>query len=118
MLRTGICPLVYDPTWELYLEAWLGWQLTQTRTGCSRIVIGRSTCNKDGQKRPRPARGVSECSSWMRGNSHVQFKGGGEVAIPPCYPAMRGKHACHPRQTAVRGWMLIDTRKPGRPPCG
>ena len=27
----------YDPTWELYLEARLGWQLTQTRTGRSRI---------------------------------------------------------------------------------
>jgi RNA-directed DNA polymerase len=25
----------YDPTWELYLEARLGWQLTQTRTGRS-----------------------------------------------------------------------------------
>jgi RNA-directed DNA polymerase len=27
----------YDPTWELYLEARLGWQLTQTRKGRSRI---------------------------------------------------------------------------------
>ena len=26
---------LYDPKWELYLEARLGWQLTQTRTGCS-----------------------------------------------------------------------------------
>ena len=49
-------------------------------------VIGRSTCKKDGQKRPRPARGVREGLSWMRGNSHVQFLGGGEVAILPCYP--------------------------------
>jgi RNA-directed DNA polymerase len=27
----------YDPAWELYLEARLGWQLTQTRKGRSRI---------------------------------------------------------------------------------
>ena len=113
----------YDPAWELYLEARLGWQLTQTRKGRSRIeflwksqkgrcvvcgqplriaeencqihhrtgapeavprwritrsyftptVIGRFTCKQDGPKRPRPARGVSEGLSWMRGNSHVQF---------------------------------------------
>ena len=36
-------------------------------------VIGRSTCKNDGRKRPRPARGVRERLSWMRGNSHVQF---------------------------------------------
>jgi hypothetical protein len=36
-------------------------------------VIGRSTFKNDGPKRPRPARGVSEGLSWMRGNSHVQF---------------------------------------------
>ena len=40
---------------------------------CMPTVIGRSTCKKDGPKRPRPARGVRECLSWMRGNSHVQF---------------------------------------------
>src|SRR5438034_11685438 len=50
-------------------------------------VIGRSTCKKDRQKRPRPARGVREGLSWMRGNSHVQFLGGGEVVILPRYPA-------------------------------
>jgi hypothetical protein len=31
---------------------------------------------------------------------------------------MRSKPACRPRRTAVRGSMLIDTRKPGRPTCG
>ncbi|MGA2701682.1 MAG: hypothetical protein ABSH35_11370 [Isosphaeraceae bacterium] len=31
---------------------------------------------------------------------------------------MRSKPACRPRRTAVRGCMLIDTRKPGRPTCG
>src|SRR4051794_23234405 len=51
-------------------------------------ATGRSTCKKDGRKRPRPARGVREGLSWMRGDSHVQFLGGGEVAIPPCYPAL------------------------------
>src|SRR5271157_4584168 len=30
----------------------------------------------------------------------------------------RSKPACRPRRTAVRGCMLIDTRKPGRPTCG
>ena len=38
-------------------------------------------------KRPRPARGVSECLSWMRGNSHVQFLGEGVAVTPPPYPA-------------------------------
>src|SRR5271157_6465830 len=31
---------------------------------------------------------------------------------------MRSKPACRPRRTAVRGYMLIDTRKPGRTTCG
>ena len=30
-IRIAVNP--YDPKWELYLEARLGWQLTQTRTG-------------------------------------------------------------------------------------
>ena len=30
-IRSTVNP--YDPKWELYLEARLGWQLTQTRTG-------------------------------------------------------------------------------------
>jgi RNA-directed DNA polymerase len=34
-IRSAVNP--YDPKWELYLEARWGWQLTQTRTGCSRI---------------------------------------------------------------------------------
>ena len=34
-IRSAVNP--YDPKWELYLEARLGWQLTQTRTGCSRM---------------------------------------------------------------------------------
>jgi RNA-directed DNA polymerase len=34
-IRSAVNP--YDPEWELYLEARLGWQLTQTRTGRSRI---------------------------------------------------------------------------------
>ena len=38
-------------------------------------------------KRPRPARGVRECLSWMRGNSHVQFLGEGVAVTPPPYPA-------------------------------
>ena len=40
---------------------------------CMPTAIGRSTCKNDGRKRPRPARGVREGLSWMRGNSHVQF---------------------------------------------
>ena len=120
-IRSGVNP--YDPKWELYLEARLGWQLAQTLAGRSRIeylwkeqegrcrvcgqplriaeddyqfhhrigaakavrtqwitwscsmltAIGRSTCENDGRKRPRPARGVCKGLSWMRGNSHVQF---------------------------------------------
>ena len=35
---------------------------------CTPTVIGRSTCKNDGRKRPRPARGVREGLSWMRGN--------------------------------------------------
>ncbi len=35
---------------------------------CMPTVIGRSTCKNDGRKRPRPARGVREGLSWMRGN--------------------------------------------------
>ena len=31
---------------------------------------------------------------------------------------MRSKPACRPRRTAVRGCMIIDTRKPVRPTCG
>jgi len=34
-IRSAVNP--YDPRWELYLEARLGWQLTQTRTGSSRM---------------------------------------------------------------------------------
>ncbi len=34
-IRSAVNP--YDPKWELYLEARLGWQLTQTRTGSSRM---------------------------------------------------------------------------------
>src|SRR3954466_13908152 len=34
-IRSAVNP--YDPEWELYLEARLGWQLTQTQTGRSRI---------------------------------------------------------------------------------
>lgn len=34
-IRSDVNP--YDPEWELYLEARLGWQLTQTLTGRSRI---------------------------------------------------------------------------------
>lgn len=34
-IRSAVNP--YDPQWELYLEARLGWQLAQTRTGHSRI---------------------------------------------------------------------------------
>jgi RNA-directed DNA polymerase len=34
-IRSEVNP--YDPKWELYLEARLGWQLAQTRTGRSRI---------------------------------------------------------------------------------
>ena len=37
----------------------------------------------------------------MRGNSHVQFLGGGEVAILPCYPA---------------GWLQCIGRPPGNLP--
>ena len=46
----------------------------RTTWSCSMpTAIGRSTCKNDGRKRPRPARGVREGLSWMRGNSHVQF---------------------------------------------
>ena len=31
---------------------------------------------------------------------------------------VRTKPACRPGRAAVRGCMLIDTRKPGRPTCG
>ena len=31
---------------------------------------------------------------------------------------VRSKPACRPGRAAVRGCMLIDTRKPGRPTCG
>jgi RNA-directed DNA polymerase len=34
-IRSAVNP--YDPQWELYLEARLGWQLTQTQTGRGRI---------------------------------------------------------------------------------
>jgi RNA-directed DNA polymerase len=34
-IRSAVNP--YDPKWELYLEARLGWQLTQTLAGRSRI---------------------------------------------------------------------------------
>jgi RNA-directed DNA polymerase len=34
-IRSAVNP--YDPEWELYLEARLGWQLAQTLAGCSRI---------------------------------------------------------------------------------
>ena len=40
----------------------------------------------DKQKRPRPARGVSECLSCMNGNIHVQFLGEGVAATSPPYP--------------------------------
>ena len=36
----------------------------------------------------------------------------------PCQFGMRSKPACRPGRRAVRGWMLIVTRKPGRPTCG
>jgi hypothetical protein len=37
----------------------------------------------DKQKRPRRARGVSECLSCMNGNIHVQFLGEGVAATSP-----------------------------------
>ena len=40
---------------------------------CMPTVIGRSTCENSGRKRPRPARGVRECLSRMKGNFHVRF---------------------------------------------
>src|SRR6266478_10024002 len=54
---------------------------------CMPTVIGRSTCENDEQKRPRPARGVCEGLSCMKGNFHVQFLGEGAAVTPPPYPA-------------------------------
>ena len=59
-----------------------------TDTYSTPTVIGRSTCKKDGQKRPRPARGVSECLSCMNGDIHVQFLGEGVAATSPPYPTV------------------------------
>src|SRR6266478_8140080 len=56
---------------------------------CMPTVIGRSTCENDEQKRPRPARGVCEGLSCMKGNFHVQFLGEGAAVTPPPYPARR-----------------------------
>src|SRR5215472_12167969 len=50
-------------------------------------VTGKSTYKKNGPKRPRPARGVCEGLSCMKGNFHVQFLGEGVAATPPPYPA-------------------------------
>src|SRR5208337_482068 len=80
-------------------------------------VIGRSTCKKDKQKRPRPARGVSECLSCMNGNIHVQFLGEGVAATSPPYPTTRSKPACRPRRKAARGRVFVDTGKPVRRMC-
>src|SRR3954452_23723741 len=38
-IRSAVNP--YDPQWELYLEARMGWQLTQTLAGHSRIEFLR-----------------------------------------------------------------------------
>src|SRR5437868_765665 len=54
-------------------------------------VIGRFMCKNDGPKRPRPARGVREGLSCMKGNFHVQFLGEGVAATPPPYPARMEK---------------------------
>src|SRR5262245_43006199 len=40
---------------------------------CMPTAIGRFTSKNDGRKRPRPAKGVREGLSCMKGNSHVQF---------------------------------------------
>src|SRR3954451_23608960 len=54
-------------------------------------------------KRPRPARGVRECLSWMRGNSHVQFLGEGVAVTPPPYPAKGVRSFVRPRPGSLRG---------------
>src|SRR5271157_3284419 len=62
-----------------------------TRSYSTSTAIGRFTCKKDGQKRPRPAsaRGVNECLSCMNGNIHVRFLGEGVAATSPPYPTSR-----------------------------
>src|SRR5271166_1013971 len=67
-------------------KAVLKWRITWSYS--TPTVIGRFTCKKDGQKRPRPARGVSECLSCMNGNIHVQFLGDGVAATSPPYPTV------------------------------
>src|SRR5437762_675134 len=63
------------------------WTRRTTWSCCMPTVIGRSTCENDEQKRPRPARGVCEGLSCMKGNFHVQFLGEGAAVTPPPYPA-------------------------------
>src|SRR5258707_11007613 len=53
-------------------------------------------------KRPRPARGVCEGLSWMRGNFHVQFLGEGVAATPPPYPALRVRDGPRPARDGDR----------------
>ena len=75
-IQSAINP--YDPAWELYLEARLGWQLTQTRKGRSRIEFlwknQKGRCVVCGQ----PLRIAEENCQIHHRNWHT--RGGSEMA--------------------------------------
>ena len=83
-IRSDVNP--YDPKWELYLEARLGWQLTQTLAGRSRIEYLRKEqegrCRVCGQPlRPRRGRLADPPSDLAqpRRSGH-----GGQHGVVPC----------------------------------
>ena len=71
-------------------------------------AMGRSAYANDRPKQPRPERGVREGLSCMRGNSHVQFLGGGEVSNTSLLPGF----VSHARRPG-RGKPRTSTGSPG-----
>ena len=78
------------------------------------------------QKRPRPARGVGEGLSWMRGNSHVRFlrgRGGSNTSPLPEYPKAKSRlghdfflpgleSVDFPRRDGLRDARFLASRNP------
>ena len=106
-IRSDVNP--YDPKWELYLEARLGWQLTQTLAGRSRIEYLRKEqggrCRVCGQ----PLRPAEE--DWQIHHRIWRSRGGPDTA-----DNMELSHAnCHRQIHVQEGRTKAAASREGRP---
>ena len=87
-IRSDVNP--YDPKWELYLEARLGWQMSQTLAGRGRIEYlwkeQEGRCVVCGQ----PLRIAEEDLHWDRSRIRQRFRSFGGAGPPASlFPALR-----------------------------